>query len=264
MCRTRRCRRRCSRSEVKNTRQAARGSGLSGMARERGLPGGRRRADPPTAERRRAGPEGPHLASLHRRAGPSRPAAPRPDIVFADFEGTDYGGWTGEGKAFDGRPYREDERRFYTVLYRLRGQGVRQHAHDAARRGRRRPRTSTRASSRAPNSRSNASSSTSGSAAGRTPAKLGLRLLIDGKVGPPRGRARCRGHAAGRLRRPAIPGQEGPAPGRRRRHGGLGHTTVDQIVFTDRPIYGSVEEVPGYGSMRSQPPGRGPGRTAGL
>ncbi|MFO0888800.1 MAG: GH116 family glycosyl-hydrolase [Isosphaeraceae bacterium] len=69
----------------------------------------------------------------------AEPATLRPDIVFADFEGPDYGGWTGEGKAFDGKPYREDERRLHGTPG-LRGQGVRQHAHDAARRGRRRRR----------------------------------------------------------------------------------------------------------------------------
>jgi levanase len=61
----------------------------------------------------------------------------RPDIVFADFEQDDYGGWTTSGKAFADHPYHEDEKRFYNTLSGYEGKGfvnthLMRHGEDAA------------------------------------------------------------------------------------------------------------------------------------
>ncbi|MFO0888801.1 MAG: GH116 family glycosyl hydrolase [Isosphaeraceae bacterium] len=84
---------------------------------------------------------------------------------------------------------------------------------------------------------------------GADAAKLGLRLLVDGKVVH-----RAAGRGAGVMRKDAFDVRR--LMGKKARlqivddeTGGWGHTTVDHIVFSDRPIYGSLHEVPGYGSM---------------
>src|SRR5262249_9125878 len=84
---------------------------------------------------------------------------------------------------------------------------------------------------------------------GADASKLGLRLLIDSKDV-----RRAAGRGGGAMRRAAFDVRE--FQGKKARlqivddaTGGWGHTPVDPIVFSDPPIYGSVEEVRGYGSM---------------
>ena len=79
--------------------------------------------------------------------------------------------------------------------------------------------------------------------------KLGLRLLVDGKAV-----RKAAGRNAGSMRRESFDVRD--LQGKKARlqivdeaTGGWGHTTVDHIVFTDRPIHTSPSDVPGYGSM---------------
>ena len=84
---------------------------------------------------------------------------------------------------------------------------------------------------------------------GAEPNKLGLRLIIDGKEV-----RRAAGRSVGPMRRDAFDVRD--LQGKKARlqivdqaTGGWGHTTVDQIVFSDRPIHQQPSDVPGYGSM---------------
>jgi non-lysosomal glucosylceramidase len=84
---------------------------------------------------------------------------------------------------------------------------------------------------------------------GSDPHKLGMRLLIDGKVV-----RRAAGHGAGPMRREAFDVRQFQGKQARLQiiddaTGGWGHTTVDQIVLSDRPVHDSPRDVPGYGSM---------------
>jgi uncharacterized protein (DUF608 family) len=172
----------------------------------------------------------------------------RPDVIFADFEGSDYGGWTGEGKAFDGRPYREDERRFYTALSGYEGKGfvnthMMRHGEDA------RAADEYKGKLTSPEFTIERRFIHFRIGGGADAVQLGLRLLIDGKDV-----RRAAGRGGGAMRRAAFDVRE--FQGKKARlqivddaTGGWGHTTVDHIVFSDRPIYSSLEEVPGYGSM---------------
>ena len=175
-------------------------------------------------------------------------AASRPDIVFADFEGSDYGGWTGEGKAFDGRPYREDERRFYTALSGYEGKGfvnthMMRHGEDAG------AADEYKGKLTSPEFTIERRFIHFRIGGGADASKLGLRLLIDGKDV-----RRAAGRGGGAMRRDAFDVRE--FQGKKARlqivddaTGGWGHTTVDHIVFSDRPIHESPQDVPGYGSM---------------
>jgi non-lysosomal glucosylceramidase len=175
-------------------------------------------------------------------------AAVRPDIVFADFEGSDYGGWTGEGKAFDGRPYREDERRFYTALSGYEGKGfvnthMMRHGEDAG------AADEYKGKLTSPEFTIDRRFIHFRIGGGADANKLGLRLLIDGKDV-----RRAAGRGGGAMRRDAFDVREFQGKQARLQivddaTGGWGHTTVDQIVFSDRPIHASPQDVPGYGSM---------------
>jgi uncharacterized protein (DUF608 family) len=183
----------------------------------------------------------------------------QPDIVFADFEGDDYGGWTTEGKAFDTRPYREDERRFYTRLTGYEGKGfvnthLMRHGEDPA------AADEYKGTLTSPEFTIDRRFIRFQIGGGADLNKLGLRLLVDGQVV-----RRAAGRDAGPMRREAFDVRD--LQGKRARlqivdqaTGGWGHTTVDQIVFSDRPIYDSPQQVPGFGSMTLTLLGDGPGQ----
>lgn len=175
-------------------------------------------------------------------------ASSRPDVVFADFEGSDYGGWTGEGKAFDGRPYREDERRFYTALSGYEGKGfvnthMMRHGEDAG------AADAYKGKLTSPEFTIERRFIHFRVGGGADANELGLRLLIDGKDV-----RRASGRGNGAMRRDAFDVRG--FQGKKARlqiiddaTGGWGHTTVDQIVFSDRPLHESPQDVPGYGSI---------------
>ena len=172
----------------------------------------------------------------------------RPDIVFADFEGADYGGWTAEGKAFDDRPYHEDVRRFYTALSGYEGKGfvnthMMRHGEDAA------AADDYKGTLTSPLFTIDRRFIQFRIGGGSDPNKLGLHLLIDGKMV-----RRAAGRGAGPMRHEAfdVRGFQGKQARLQivdDATGGWGHTTVDQIVFSDRSVYDSPRDVPGYGSM---------------
>jgi uncharacterized protein (DUF608 family) len=188
----------------------------------------------------------------------SERAEPRPDVVYANFEGDDYQGWTAEGKAFDGRPYREDERRFYTALAGYEGKGfvnthMMRHGEDA---GAADAYKGTLTSPEFTIERRFIHFRIGG---GADMAKLGLRLLVDGKAV-----RRATGRGGGTMRRDAFDVRA--FQGKKARlqivddtGGGWGHTTVDDIVFSDRPVHEKPEEVPGFGSMALSVLGGGQG-----
>ncbi len=172
----------------------------------------------------------------------------RPDIVFADFEGADYGGWTAAGKAFGERPYHDDERRFYTALSGYEGRGfvnthMMRHGENPA------DADEYKGTLTSPEFTIDRKFIQFRIGGGSDPNKLGLHLLIDGKVVH-----RAAGRRVGSMRREAFDVREFQGKQARLQivdeaTGGWGHTTVDQIVFTDRPVHDSPRDVPGYGSM---------------
>ena len=173
---------------------------------------------------------------------------PRPDIKFAEFEGSDYAGWKAQGTAFDGRPYREEERRFYTALDGYEGKGfvnthMMRHGEDPA------AADSHKGSLTSPEFTIERKFIHFRIGGGADQNTLGLRLLVDDK--PVR---RAAGRGAGAMRREAFDVRD--LVGKKARlqivddaQGGWGHTTVDHIVFSDRPLLDSPSDVPGYGSM---------------
>lgn len=172
----------------------------------------------------------------------------RQDVVFGDFEGNSYGGWTAEGKAFDNRPYHEDERRFYTALSGYEGKGfvnthMMRHGEDAA------AADEYKGTLTSPEFTIERKFIQFRIGGGADPNKLGLRLLQGGKV-----IRRAAGRNAGPMRREAFDVREFQGKIARLQivdnaTGGWGHTTVDHIVFSDHSIHESPQEVPGYGSM---------------
>lgn len=208
------------------------------------------------------GPEG-RTTLLCTAEAAKRPAARRPDMIFGSFEGPDYGGWTAQGDAFDGRPYREDERRFYTALSGYDGKGfvnthMMRHGEDSVAADRH---TGTLTSPEFRVARRFIHFRIGG---GADVAKLGLRLIVDGKVV-----RRAAGRNAGEMRREAfdVRGLEGKTARLQvvdEATGGWGHVTLDHIVFSDRPVYESPQDVPGYGSMALTLLGGGNGTAVAL
>ena len=190
-----------------------------------------------------------HSATLSATVTSVREETPhRPEIVFANFEGDDYGGWTAEGKAFDRRPYRADERRFYTALSGYEGKGfvnthMMRHGEDAA------AADAYKGTLTSPEFTIERKFIHFRIGGGAEQDKLGLRLLVDGKAV-----RKAAGRNAGSMRRESfdvrdLQGKQGRLQIVDEATGGWGHTTVDHIVFTDRPIHTSPSDVPGYGSM---------------
>ena len=192
---------------------------------------------------------GPERASLFSTVEPVANESPaRGEIVFGDFEGSDYGGWTAQGKAFEDRPYHEDEKRFYTTLSGYEGHGfvnthVMHHGEDPAAAD---LYTGTLTSPEFTIERRFIHFRIGG---GAELGKLGLRLIVDGKE-----LRRAAGRNVGPMRKDAfdvrdLQGKKARLQIVNQATGGWGHTTVDQIVFSDRPIYQQPSDVPGYGSM---------------
>ena len=193
--------------------------------------------------------------SQHGRAVPEESPA-RPDIVFADFEGTDYGGWTAEGKAFDDRPYREDERRFYTALSGYEGKGfvnthMMRHGEDPA------AADEYKGTLTSPEFTIERKFIHFRIGGGADPSKLGLRLLVDGKAS-----AAPRAAGAGPMRREPST----CANSRARRRGsrsstmprGLGphHRRPDRLLGPADPRVAAG--VPGIRLDGAEPAGRRP------
>jgi uncharacterized protein (DUF608 family) len=175
--------------------------------------------------------------------------APRPDIVFEDFEGGSYSGWTVEGAAFGARPVMLSE------LPADQTKSLGAHGQAFA------------------DSRAGAIGGPSDLATGKLisqpfkikrrfikfligggadPDKLGVRLVVDGKVV-----RSTSGNNEGKLRLDAFDarefeGQEGHLEivDDRADTQGWGHTSVDYIVFTDEagePI--SASDAPDFGTL---------------
>ncbi len=172
----------------------------------------------------------------------------RPDVVFADFEAENYGNWKAEGSAFDDRPYHENERRFYTTLRGYQGKGfvnthMMRHGEDAG------AADSHKGTLTSPEFAIGRRFIRFLIGGGRDADRLGLRLLVDGKVV-----RRAAGSGGGEMRHDAFDvrefqGQKAKLQVVDDATGSWGHTTVDQIVFTDRPASDSLHDVPGYGSL---------------
>jgi uncharacterized protein (DUF608 family) len=172
----------------------------------------------------------------------------RPDIVFSDFERSDHGGWTALGNAFGDRPYRDDEKRFYTTLSGYDGHGfvnshMMRHGEDAA------AADACKGTLTSPEFTIERKFIHFRIGGGADVNHLGLRLLVDGQVV-----RRAAGRNAGAMRAEGFDVRD--LVGKHARlqivdeaAGGWGHTTVDHIVFSDRPLYEAPRDVPGYGSM---------------
>ncbi|QEH32152.1 hypothetical protein OJF2_06210 [Aquisphaera giovannonii] len=179
--------------------------------------------------------------------GPARSAS-RPDIVLADFEGADYGGWKAEGTAFGEKPYREDERKFYTALVGYEGKGfvnshMMRHGEDPA------AADAHRGTLTSPEFAIERDFIHFRIGGGEDANRLGLRLLVDGKAV-----RRAAGKGGGAMRHASFDVRDLKGKTARLQvvddaDGGWGHTTVDQIVLSDSPMYASIREVPGVGSM---------------
>ncbi|WP_165229202.1 GH116 family glycosyl hydrolase [Aquisphaera insulae] len=176
------------------------------------------------------------------------PGSERSEFLFEGFEGDDHGDWKAAGTAFGDKPYREDERRFYSALTGYEGKGfanshMMRHGEDPAAADAHKGTLTSReftVERRFIHFRIGGGSDVN---------RLGLRLLVDGKVV-----RRAAGRDVGAMRAAAFDVRE--FEGKRARlqiaddaAGGWGHTTVDQIVFSDRPMYATASEVPGFGSM---------------
>ena len=245
--------------QVKNTSQSpARGEPVR-LARERGLSRGRRRPESPAAKRVRQEREGPRHALQHRRAG-SRgirgPARPR----LRRLRGRRLRRLDRRGQGVRRSALSRGRAAVLHGALGLRGQGVRQHAHDAARRGpggRRRvqgqahePRIHDRTQVHPlPDRR-------------REPTRTSW---ASGCSSTARSSAAPRAAAAGPMRRDAFDVRE--FQGKKARlqivdeaTGGWGHTTVDQIVFTDRPDPRFAAGCAGIRLDGAEPPGGRPGR----
>jgi uncharacterized protein (DUF608 family) len=174
--------------------------------------------------------------------------AHRPDIVFADFEGKDYAGWKVEGEAFADSPSRADNGKLYEELAGFEGEGL-------VNSSRRRAGEDSVAADRYTGKLTSPVFTIERKfirfliGGGGELDILGLRLIVDGKTV-----RQAAGHNAGKLRREVFDVREFAGKTAHfevldEAKGGWGHITLDQIVFTDTPLYASPRDVPGYGSM---------------
>ena len=189
-------------------------------------------------------------------AGDDEGGVDRADIVFADFEGESYDGWTVEGRAFSPAPYKVGDLPEYVVLQGFEGERV-ANSHNV------RPlpedmspnrkavagdgMTGTLTSEPFTVSRDYISFLISGGDHGR---QTGLLLLVDDEVvASQSGRNNHQMHTehfdvrkfAGKVARLQVI-DEMP--------GGWGNTCVDHIVFTNTPPeLAGIEKLHGYGSM---------------
>lgn len=173
--------------------------------------------------------------------------AAQSDVVFADFEGADYVGWTPEGEAFDKVPYRADNGELYEELQGFEGKGL-VNSH------RRRAGENSVAADRYVGTLTSPEFTIERKfirfliGGGGEIDVLGIRLIVDGKVV-----RRAAGQNAGKMRRDVFDvrefaGKKGRIQIVDQAREGWGHITLDQIVFTDAPLYETPRDVPGYGS----------------
>jgi len=172
----------------------------------------------------------------------------RPDILFADFEQDDYGNWKTEATAFGGRPYRKSELPPRQTISGAAGERL-VNSHN----------------SRAGENSEQADAHTGKLISpqfsierryirfliggGNHPGQTGLQLVIDGKAV-----RQATGENSNAMRPEWFDVRE--FAGRAAQleiidlaKGGWGHTTVDQIVFSDAPPEIPPEAAPGFGSM---------------
>lgn len=176
------------------------------------------------------------------------PEPARPDVLVADFERADYGGWKVEGTAFGTGPVLKSAIPTYQGDVGGEGQRVvNSHAtapgqsvaeKDSA--------TGKLTSEEFTIQRKFVSFYIGG---GANVEQVGLRLVVDGKVV-----RRAAGHDDNKMRKELfdvteLQGKKAVIEIYDQGTGGWGNIGVDQIVQTDRPAATKKEEVPGYGSM---------------
>ncbi len=173
----------------------------------------------------------------------------RDEIVYEDFEGDTWGKWKAEGNAFGVRPYRDNERRFYTALQGFQGHGFANSHHmrngeDAGRAD------SYKGKLISPEFTIERNFIRFLIGGGKRWGQLGIQLIVDGEV-----HLQATGQDSGAMRPEAfdvrgIQGKTAHLEIIDQADGGWGHTTVDYIVFADRPSTATTPEaVPGYGNM---------------
>jgi non-lysosomal glucosylceramidase len=176
-------------------------------------------------------------------------ASPREDVLFADFEGETYEGWTAEGTAFGKGPFaRRDMPDYHDVEGHHGDALVNTHntrngeditAADAH--------TGTLTSDEFTISRRFIHFRIGG---GNHPGKTCVNLLVDGKVV-----RTATGRNSNSLRSATFDASEWEGKKARLQivdmaKGGWGNVGVDYIVFSDSPSQGGeLEKLPGYGSM---------------
>ncbi len=182
--------------------------------------------------------------------------ARRSDIVFADFEGSAYTGWTAKGDAFGSAPYRVKDLPEYVILQGYDGEHV-VNSHNVRPLADDMPlnqkvaagdrMTGTLTSDPFTISRDYISFLVSGGGHGR---KTGIQLLVDGKVV-----AEETGRNSHQMRTEHFDVREFAGKTATLQviddvSGGWGNICVDQIIFTDTPPQSvGVEKRHGYGSM---------------
>lgn len=174
-----------------------------------------------------------HAALVAARTDPTapRPAGPRPDILFEDFEGSSYGRWSRQGTAFGSAPARNIPA-YQGTLHRRGRASVNSHASAPGRSQRQRDSRVGRLQSPPFEIRRDYIVFLVGG--GRHPGQTCLDLVIDGKVV-----RSATGHDSNRMRLAFFDVRD--LRGRRARleivdthRGGWGNIGVDHVVFSDR------------------------------
>lgn len=177
----------------------------------------------------------------------------RPEVVFADFEADDYGGFTATGTAFHTRPYRHDElpERYRPANPRGRGFVNTHNAHAGEDSVEADKHVGKLTSPEFTIERKHINFLIGG---GNHPGKTCINLLVDGKVvASETGRNSLTLRAAhfdvaeheGKRARLEIVDDE---------TGGWGHITIDHIVFSDEPAREEIDVplLPDFGSLAIQ------------
>ena len=172
----------------------------------------------------------------------------RPPIVFADFEGETYEGWTAEGTSFGDGPRAHSELPSYQDVSGFEGERF-VNAHNTRQGedvGGGDAHTGKLTSDPFPIARDYIHFAIGG---GRHPGKTCINLLVDGEVV-----RTATGHDANRMRVENFAvaqwrGREARLEIVDAVAGPWGNIGIDHIVFADQPAGPALEELPGYGSM---------------
>ncbi|MCC7375647.1 MAG: hypothetical protein IT581_13400 [Verrucomicrobiales bacterium] len=172
----------------------------------------------------------------------------RADIVFADFEQPDFGAWRTEGDAFGPGPYKKEALPDRQKAVGFEGQQL-VNTHNS-RRG-----EDSEAADRYVGKLTSPAFAISRRyirfiiGGGKHLGKTGLQLVVDGVVA-----RQATGENGNPMRHAWFDVEE--LEGKQARleiidqeTGGWGHTTLDQIVFTDRLPSNTPDQIPGFGSM---------------